>query len=153
VKIAYLHNHPEHLEKVAVWLFNQWGHLSEGASIDRSVSKLRVPPANNGIPLSLIAVEDDMVYGVARIVENDMDIRPLFKPWLASVYVVPEHRHKEIGRKLCKAAIDEARKLSCDFLYLFTPDKALYYTKLGWKLVEKIGYRNENVFVMCHESS
>lgn len=147
-KIENLHDYPEYINTVASWLYEQWGHLSEGDGLSSRIEKLKIFSDDKGLPQILIAIEDGNVVGVARLVEEDMSLRPQYTPWLASVFVPKEHRHKEVGRSLCKAIVDTAKGFNFKELYLFSPDKSHFYTKQGWEFVEEVTYRGESVMIM-----
>ena len=53
-------------------------------------------------------------------------------PWLASLYVAPEQRGRGLGARLVHAAVDAAAGQGIDQLFLFTPDHAKFYERLGW---------------------
>lgn len=47
------------------------------------------------------------------------------------------------------AAVEEkAVELGFDTLYLWTPDKEHFYARLGWTVIDRTEYRNENAVVM-----
>jgi N-acetylglutamate synthase-like GNAT family acetyltransferase len=69
-------------------------------------------------------------------------------PWLGGVYVAPDHRRQGIGSALVTRAVDEARKLSVERLYLYTADQERFYARLGWSVVEQCQYRGQGVVVM-----
>lgn len=100
------------------------------------------------IPLTLIAFLDGQPAGTASIFVHDMDTRPDLSPWLAAVYVAPSYRKQGIGSKLVKAVESEAQKLDIHRLYLFTPDRERFYTRLGWSVLERVEYWNQTVVIM-----
>jgi N-acetylglutamate synthase-like GNAT family acetyltransferase len=77
-----------------------------------------------------------------------MDTKPELSPWLASVYVLPEHRQKFIGSNLVLHIMNQAKKAGIETLYLFTPDKEHFYQNLGWQTVSEEIYRGHLVKVM-----
>jgi GNAT superfamily N-acetyltransferase len=100
------------------------------------------------IPLTLIAFLDGQPAGTASIYVHDLEVRPDLTPWLAAVYVAPPYRKQGIGSELVKAVESTAQKLRIDRLYLFTPDQELFYTRLGWSVLERVEYWNQTVVVM-----
>jgi predicted N-acetyltransferase YhbS len=94
------------------------------------------------------------ILGSASLIVHDMDTRPDLSPWLASVFVAPEHREQGIGTALVRRVIEEAQTLSVPNLYLFTtPDKRDFYARLGWKLLEHARYRGYQQVVMVLQFS
>jgi N-acetylglutamate synthase-like GNAT family acetyltransferase len=80
-----------------------------------------------------------------------MDTRMDLSPWLAGVFVAPDHRRCGIGAALVQRIIDEAKALGVQRLYLYTPSAEHFYSRLGWALVEHTSYRGANVTVMSYE--
>jgi N-acetylglutamate synthase-like GNAT family acetyltransferase len=56
--------------------------------------------------------------------------------FLCIIYVVPEKRNCGVGSELVKEAENRARTIGYNLLYLFTPNKAAWYSKLGWETIE-----------------
>lgn len=150
--IGYLANHTQHIPTLARWFHDQWGYLSPNYTLKQRTQRLRAKARRKGIPITFIAVEGKKPIGSASLVANDMDTRPDWKPWLASVYVAPSHRSKGVGEALVQRVVDEARRQAFESLYLWTPNKEAFYGKRGWKIVETTEYRNERAVVMKHST-
>ena len=45
----------------------------------------------------------------------------------------------------------EAELLGLERLYLLTPNKERFYSRLGWKVLEYTHYRGEDVVIMVYE--
>lgn len=99
-------------------------------------------------PFAAVALSDSKPVGVACLVEHDMVTRKDLSPWLASVFVPPEHRGKGIGTALTRRIMDEAKALDVGTLYLFTPDRETFYSRLGWTVLERTEYRREQIVIM-----
>jgi len=100
------------------------------------------------IPLGLVALLDDLVVGMACLVECDIPSHCHLGPWLATVLVSPDHRRVGIGSALCVRATTEAQLLGVSQLYLFTFDKQRLYTRLGWSALEDASYVGRSGTVM-----
>jgi N-acetylglutamate synthase-like GNAT family acetyltransferase len=85
------------------------------------------------------------------LVAHDMDTRMELSPWLAGVFVAPNHRRHGLGTALVRRAVDDAKALGVRRLYLYTPSTELFYSRLGWSLVERTSYRGTDVVVMSYE--
>jgi N-acetylglutamate synthase-like GNAT family acetyltransferase len=72
-------------------------------------------------------------------------------PWLAAVYIKTDCRGLGIGSQLVQALMDEAKILGLERFYLFTPNRASFYARLGWQVLEETAYRGEQVTVMVYE--
>jgi predicted N-acetyltransferase YhbS len=147
VDIVNLADIPEHLPRLAAWHHHQWSHLNPESTLRRRVEKMRTHLENRLIPSTFVAM-DDAPLGSASIVEHDMDTRTDLSPWLASVFVAPEHRCKGVGSELVRHVMDRARRNGIRTLYLFTPDRAPFYAKLGWRKVSDEDYHGRRVTVM-----
>ncbi|MGE5221828.1 MAG: GNAT family N-acetyltransferase [Omnitrophica WOR_2 bacterium] len=152
IQISYLADCAEYLPMVASWVFDEWGHEMDGMTQEGHTAEFRGHLNRDRIPLTIIALLDGQPAGTASIYDQDMEeIHPELSPWLAAVYVPPQYRDQGIGSELVKAIEEIAKKLQIRELYLFTPDKELFYTRLGWSVLEKTGYRGRLQVVM-HKS-
>lgn len=84
------------------------------------------------------------------LVAHDMDTRKELSPWLAGVFVAPDYRRHGLGTALVRRAVDDATALGVRRLYLYTPTIELFYSRLGWSLVERTRYRGTDVVIMSH---
>lgn len=148
MQINYLIDELIHLPQISQWHHAQWGHLEEKATLERRRQHLLECSGRETIPTCFVAVEDDQVMGSASIVHNDLSSRPDLSPWLASVYVGETYRNRGVGSALVQRIVAEAQKLRVDKLYLITPDRQSFYTRLGWKSMEDVFYRGEQVTMM-----
>lgn len=90
-----------------------------------------------GIPLALVAHEQGEYVGSVLLIENDLDDRPQYTPWIAALWVEPEMRRNGIAAKLMDAARKEASARGHAFCYLCaTPDNSPYYLARGFKQIE-----------------
>jgi N-acetylglutamate synthase-like GNAT family acetyltransferase len=99
------------------------------------------------IPSMYVALDQNVI-GSAAIVTSDMDSRPDLSPWLASVFVHSNYRHKGIGARLVKVVMQEARSHGINTLYLFTPDQTDFYKRLGWHVFKTTVYMGTPVTIM-----
>jgi N-acetylglutamate synthase-like GNAT family acetyltransferase len=88
--------------------------------------------------------------GTASLVAHDLAERRDLSPWLAAVYVAPAARNRGVGSALVRAVMDETLVLSIEELYLFTPDKMTFYSRLGWQVLERRQHRGRDVTVMFY---
>ncbi|MFC0270906.1 GNAT family N-acetyltransferase [Metabacillus herbersteinensis] len=83
------------------------------------------------IPRFYIALLNEAIIGTYALIRNDLNSRQDLYPWLACLYVDPEHRGKRIGSRLLEHAIQETASKGFKKLYL-TTDLEGYYEKYGW---------------------
>lgn len=153
MQILNLKEKQEHISKIAKLLFDQWGHLTPGSTLDSAIEKVEMRCRGNGIPSAFVAETDSKPAGTVSIVKHDMEIRKDLSPWVASLYVAEEFRHRDIGRKLMIFIESYAREIGVERIYLFTPDKQKMYSFLGWNHFEEIEYRSVMVSIMVKDLS
>jgi len=149
VQIEYLADHPEFIPELAELHFAEWSHLNPGENIQGKIDYLRDNCGRNGVPSFFIAAEGTGLVGSASLIAQDMDNRPDLTPWLADVFVKPEYRGRGVATALIQRVEAEARSAGINELYLYTPDAAGLYRRLGWNTVEKCRYKEVDVVIMA----
>jgi GNAT superfamily N-acetyltransferase len=138
---------------IAKWHFDQWGRLDPDGSLEQTCSMISEWLNRDRAPLMLLAIENDIVTGTAALKPHEMlSVFPDFTPWLGSVFVHPDYRHRSIASQLCREIISLATSLGIGQLFLQTErlDGGLY-GRLGWKPIDQLSYRGRNVLVMRKE--
>ena len=148
MRITYLVDHPHYIPTVAARLYEEWGRLNPGDSVERRIARLSAHTGRPGIPTTLIALEGDTLLGSASLVENDLASHPHLTPFMASVYVDPAHRRRGVATALVQQVMVTTGLLGIQTLYLITHDQQRLYEKLGWFAIEDVQYRGETVTVM-----
>ncbi|MDX8129763.1 GNAT family N-acetyltransferase [Methylomonas sp. OY6] len=146
--IINLSQEPHQIPTLAQWHQAEWSNLNPGQTLEHRIQKMQAYLSNKLIPSTFIYKHEDQLAGSAAIIESDMDTRPELTPWLASVYVAPEFRRQGIGSELVKHVMLQAKAAGVATLYLFTPDQANFYAKLGWTAMAEEYYRDHCVTVM-----
>jgi GNAT superfamily N-acetyltransferase len=149
--IDYLAGHREFIPAVAAWHHDEWAYLRPGDTIEARTKRLCAELGFRQIPTTVVAFCGQQVLGSAQLIKHDMDTRMELTPWLAGVYVSPDYRCQGIAAALIGRIIEEARALSVNKLYLYTPSAEKYYLRHGWSMVEQIIYHNTPVVVMTYE--
>ena len=150
-QIGYLADHPEFIPTLAQWHHREWAYLRPGDSVEARTARLRGSCGHREIPTVIVSFTGGTLLGSAMLVAHDMDTRMELSPWLAGVFVAPDHRRHGIGAALVHRAVDDATALGVRRLYLYTPGTELFYSRLGWSLVERTRYRGTDVVVMSYE--
>ncbi len=148
MEISPLKNHPDAIPIVAQWLFGQWGAVSHNGSLEKYTRFAQAGANDDGLPLTWVALSGARVVGTASLAKYDIHTRKDLSPWLVSVYVNGQDREQGIGSALVLQVMERARELGLKKLWLFTPDKERFYTRLGWRTVETMRYRDEEVVIM-----
>lgn len=149
MQIVDLSEHPEHIPLLATWHQAEWGHLNPGSTAHARAERLRLHGAQPGIPVTFIAIEDNVLLGSASLVANDLTTHPHLSPFLASVYVAPAYRRHGIASALVRHAVLAAEQFGITTAYLITPDQQRLYARLGWTEVEQVRYRGELLTLMA----
>jgi GNAT superfamily N-acetyltransferase len=146
VTLHYLRDIPEYTAKVAKWIFDTFPHEFEGVMLEEWTELLK--PTPNPDKVTFVVVENGQAVGTASLDSEDLPPRSDLTPWLASVYVLPEFRAQGVGAKLVEAVEDEARARGFDKIYLHTTDRAAFYEKRGWQVLDTVHYWSQNHTVM-----
>jgi len=87
--------------------------------------------------------------GSVSLVERDLPGYDHWSPWLASLFVRPDCRHRGIGKLLVRHAEAKAQALGMDVLYLFTPGQHDFYAALNWSVVSQAVAADQPVTIMA----
>ncbi|WP_405097128.1 GNAT family N-acetyltransferase [Oceanobacillus sp. FSL H7-0719] len=149
MNIHFLVNHPDKINEVSFLIFKEFvvksGSRMQFEDVVKHFSNTKV----NTFPVTLVSLEDGECLGTVSIVENDLRIRDMYKPWLSSLYTKPAYRGRGVGEKLIAATRDAVNDLGFNELYLRTEDASDYYRKRGWTYLETVSdekYEKIDVF-------
>ncbi len=145
----HISKRPEFIPQLASWFHAEWGFYNPQRTIPIRSQELEARNNPDVLPMTMISTLDDELLATYSLDVSDLPIRPHLTPWLASVYVNPEHRKKGLGAALVKKSLEHAKSLGIDTLYLFTSNRASWYASLGWQLMEETKYPpNETITIM-----
>lgn len=153
MNIVRLNATAEHATTLAKWVYEEWDRHRPDGSIATTELALRTMPDATGLPLSFVALRDGAPVGMVRLVAHDMESREDLSPWLAALLVPVAYRGNGIGTELCHNVVAEAAGLGFATVYLFTRDRESFYSRQGWRIVERTDYRDKNVVVMRTETA
>lgn len=148
LRIDYLVNHPSLVTLLADWFYEEWGGRRPEDSLEGFKIRLQGRMNQDRLPLALIAFFEGEPVGTAALKIREMETHPHFEHWLGSVYVQESHRKRGFGTKLIQAIISEAARFGIEELYLYTRGSEIFYSKLGWKEIEKPFFRGRRVTIM-----
>lgn len=143
IRIKLLSEPPDWLPVIAEWIYHEWWTHIPDASPDTLAELLQSNLTSDSIPLSLVATVNEDPIGTVSLLEHDVDTDQWsrYTPWLAALYVEPEHRRLGVGTRLVAAATDISRSLGIDVLYLLTSGEEAFYTKRGWEPIDRADSR------------
>jgi GNAT superfamily N-acetyltransferase len=123
-------------------------HVASGMSFE-DVKRTVAERANTDkIPLAVVALDGGRVIGTGCLKVHDMDTRIELTPWLAGIYVEWSQRRKGVGSRLVSALEGIAKNFGTQRLYLYTPQSAGFYTRLGWAEYQRTTYKGQSVTIM-----
>lgn len=135
-QIAPLGAVPELAGVVADRIWRAWWR-DDGFPLSHIAGPVAASLTAAGVPLTLVAHAGGRFLGTASVIESDMAERPDYRPWVAALWVEPDHRRAGIGAALVAAAADAAfgQGFACVFLCA-TPANAGFYARRGWEPIE-----------------
>lgn len=134
--LFWLHDHMEHCNTMAAWLYEQFHYEYAEQTLAQWQAEFAAGQHNGDWP-SLVAVEGGVLLGGAALAREDLPGRTDLGPWLACVFVAPQARGQGIAEALVEGICARAAEQGEARLYLHTQDRADYYAKRGWVLLEQ----------------
>ncbi|PYE87176.1 GNAT family N-acetyltransferase [Phyllobacterium leguminum] len=136
MEISNLRSYPDMADIIADRCWNAWWTETE-VSLTEYRAHLEPMIAGNEVPVALIAHDQGEYLGSVLLIENDLDDRQQYTPWIAALWVEPESRRQGIAAKLIEAARREAAFQGYGLCYLCaTPDNTPYYIARGFEQIE-----------------
>ncbi|MDQ6809390.1 MAG: GNAT family N-acetyltransferase [Verrucomicrobiota bacterium] len=150
VTIHYLAEYPHYADELAGFSYAEWPATYElrGESLSDVVRSYRERARIDSLPLALVALASGVLIGTVSLKHHDLEILPGLTPWLGGLFVVPEWRKRGVASQLMQRAINEARRLDLERLFLWTSSAEALYLRLGWRSVERIDYGGKQIVVM-----
>jgi len=134
VAVRFLAEVPGHAATLARWHHAQWGALYTDWTLDVATDELLDHATRRAMPTTLVAMQGDALLGSVSLVPEDApELRDHGDAWMASLYVLPEARGQGLGVRLAKALVAFAAQQKVERLWLFTPEHAAFYARLGWR--------------------
>ena len=134
--IAFLHDHPAFVLRLSECCGREWAHLYPDWNADSARREFENQPGDGTLPLTLVALEGGELLGTVSLIVNDLPRFEHFNPWLANLFVLPEHRGESVAGFLIGAAEERLRALGYPAGYLFTESARPLFEKLGWEFVQ-----------------
>ncbi|MCB2299285.1 GNAT family N-acetyltransferase [Clostridium tagluense] len=132
MEIVHLIDNKEYIDEVAGWLYKEFvQNIRNDIDLDYVIRALH-NRRKDSIPITLIAVEDNICLGTITLFENDLKTMQL-TPWLGALYVNSIFRGRGIAKELMNQLELFTKKLGFKDIYLRTEHTADYYRKLGWE--------------------
>ncbi|MDX8342290.1 GNAT family N-acetyltransferase [Rossellomorea sp. YZS02] len=150
MKIVELHKETSLFDEAVKAFWEQWG--SEDNFRFYEDCMYHSCRTEEDLPRFYTALQRDKIIGTYALLRNDLNSRQDLYPWLACLYVDPDHRGDGLGSELLDHALKEVGKKGYDRLYL-TTDLEGYYEKYGWThSTDAVGLSGESIKVYVNES-
>ena len=138
-EIVTIAERPELAPVVADWTYSEWAKR-DGYSLEQTLEYISA--SGSPIPTTIVLLADGVPIGTSSLVAHDLDERPDFTPWLAGVFVAPEHRRKGYVIPLIQAVKAAAIAASVPTLWLHMDAKGIY-ARGGRQEVEVVARRGK----------
>ena len=121
----------------AKWRVQTFGDVLE-TDVEAENKSLEAFTSDQRGQAALVAKLDGVLAGTCLLVRSELKPCHPLSPWLAGLFVAPEHRRQGIGKVLVKSIEDQARQRSIRRLYLYTDSatKARIHLPLLAKLLQ-----------------
>jgi len=149
IKIDLLKNHPHAIPRLSTIWHDVLGKIWMPEIELDEIESLYRDEINHDMPLTYIALHDEIPVGSCTL-ELQGGIRPVLGPWIGDLVIDPHHQKRGIGKMLIDVAIQKAKDLNFEKLYLFTFDPKIvqYYEYLGWRKIGIDTFKSHPVSVM-----
>ncbi|WP_087720497.1 GNAT family N-acetyltransferase [Salinicola salarius] len=147
VTISSLVDRPDFIDACAAWTYGQWG-VGSTRTLESTLERFRQAASDSVMPLTFVAHVNDRPIGMASLFEDDCELRPDLRPWLAAVFVHPDHRANGVAGLLIQAVEQAARRLGEEMIYLTTTDSQNLYTSHGWQHAGIVQYPDCDLYLM-----
>jgi GNAT superfamily N-acetyltransferase len=120
------------------------------ASFEQELRSVELFASDQSHGAALVAKADGEPVGTC-LVESEVEPNHDVSPWLAGLFVVPEHRRKSAGSALVRAIEDQARQREFSRVYLYTTDAAGFYQRLGWEVLDRTNWKGFDTALMVRD--
>ena len=137
------------LEIIVTWLLDTWGR-EKGATREETRDWCLGVIASR-VEAMFAAKVDGVAAGVVSMVECDVDHEHGLTPWLATLFVAPEHRGGEVAARLIGTVQGRALVDGYWDLYLYCYEGRLvgYYEAAGWRALRSFERDGRRFCVMA----
>lgn len=135
--ISDLRDRPEFAGDVADRIWNAWWR-KDGHELAFIRGLVDENFASTGLPQALVAHDGATFLGTAHLIDNDLESRPQYAPWVAALWVEEAARGEGLGTALALAAAQAAFAAGHAAVYLCAkPHLTAYYQGMGWQRIEE----------------
>lgn len=149
IKIDILKNHPHAIPVLANIWHDVLGKIWMPEIGMEEIESGYYEELNEDLPLAYVALYDGVPVGTCSL-HLDGGIRPDLKPWLGDLVVDSKYQKQGLGKMLLSVAVEKAKEIGFEKLYLFTFDPATpeYYQRFGWVKIGMDKFKSHTVTIM-----
>ncbi len=122
-----------------------------GSNIETETRRLEAFVTDQKHQVALIAKLDGTPIGTCLLVPSEIDPNHTVSPWLAGLFVAPEHRRQGAGGTLVRAIEEQARIRGVSRLYLYSDDAIRFYLRLGWEVLDRTMWKGFDTALMARD--
>ena len=151
IRICDVSDCPDAVDTLVGWNDRYWYELTPEVDLDEWYLFYRqcVETRGTQIPVTLVGLDDGEVFGAVTIVaEDDIQDFPEYSPWIAGLIVGEQYRGRDLGLVLMDAALEKARLLGYQAIYLWTDSRSEWYRAQGWSEVCRMRYSKVEATIM-----
>lgn len=111
----------------------EWQHQYTDWDARVALTEFAAQHDDGRLPTTLIALEHDLLLGSISLIEDDLPGWEHLTPWVASVYVLEQHRGAGIGAFLLDEALQVLHANAVTQAYLFTQSARGFFLRAGWE--------------------
>lgn len=122
-----------------------------GSNIEAETRRLEAFVTDQKHQVALIAKLDGTPIGTCLLVPSEINPNHAVSPWLAGLFVTPEHRRKGAGGILVRSIEAHARLRGHSRVYLYSVDAVGFYEKLGWTALDRTKWEGFDTTLMARD--
>jgi GNAT superfamily N-acetyltransferase len=135
LSIDYLADHPDAVPVLAGWFASEWSEGSPETSADGFAAQLSSAVNRDRLPICLLGLLGAEPVATATLKFREIEYADEADFWIGWVCVREDVRGRGYGRALVAAAEAQAAAKRLSPLYLHTPGKEAFYSRLGWQTI------------------
>lgn len=150
VAISDLRDKPAFTDLVAERIWRAFWE-KDGHPLELLIGLVKESLGPDPIPTTLVAHQGEQFLGSVAIIANDEESRPQYTPWVAALWVEPEHREQGIGAALVERGKDVAFAAGAKRVYLLSgPQRRSFYESRGWAVIEVL---EDGMFILVKDAA
>lgn len=145
-----LTHHPQHIDELSQWMFQESGIFYPGSSLETIRRWLTMTTRRTGLPTTQVALDGETLAGCAMLQRQELYKEKGINPWLGALLVKEKYQHQGIGSHLHDWALTYAKSLGHQKLHLlaFDPSCCEWYLKKGWTILKTDKTRDYPLIIM-----